>query len=773
MSLRRRGEAKQANGFASGRANGLANGRLRGQQEVLSPTDAKTDHSRWRLRDTNGVHTWHYLESDEQVAAWPQSAAELHYLGQDTGAPLLPKATTPLQAAENGIAFYERMQLPTGHWGAEYGGPMFLMPGYVITCYVTESRFSQAEETEMIRYLFSVQNLGAKNGGDGGWGLHVEADSSVFGTAMNYTTLRLLGVPAEDPRMRKARGCLYDLNGALLGPHWAKWWLSVLGVMEWDVVNPVPPELWLLPDWVPIAPYRWCYIWSKQWVYRKADSDPLIRQLRQELFTQSHDEIKWARYQNAISPADNYHPKTHLLDLLNLILVLIWIPFLRTATIVRKAEAFAWRLIQIEDANTDHGCLATVNAPMNTLACFIAEGPDSYSFKRHRQKLHEGMWMTGRGMLVCGTDGLQTWDTSFSIQSLTGSGLAHEPKYRPMLLNALKFLETQQFTEHCVGYETSSLYSDPPTAKVNAQFGYRQPRKGGWGFSGKGQGYIVSDCVSEALKSVLLLQTTTNPDDPSKRIFPEVMSFERLRWAVDIILSMQNETGGIASYEARRGSTKLEVLNAAEVFGRIMVEYDYPECTTSCVTAVQLFRQVYPDYRAEAIESFMTRAVDWIRKDQRDDGSWYGSWGICFTYAGFFALESLATQGETYENSERVQRACKFFLDRQNADGGWGESYKSCETGRWCDHPDGSQVVQTAWVVCAMLEAKFPQREPLERAVRLMMERQQENGEWLQEGIEGVFNKSCMISFPNYKFIFPIKALVMHKQANLQDDNSC
>ncbi|KAH9219379.1 hypothetical protein DL95DRAFT_443470 [Leptodontidium sp. 2 PMI_412] len=28
-----------------------------------------------------------------------------------------------------------------------------------------------------------------------------------------------------------------------------------------------------------------------------------------------------------------------------------------------------------------------------------------------------------------------------------------------------------------------------------------------------------------------------------------------------------------------------------------------------------------------------------------------------------------------------------------------------------------------------------------------------------QEAIEGVFNKSCMISYPNYKFIFPMKAL--------------
>lgn len=66
----------------------------------------------------------------------------------------------------------------------------------------------------------------------------------MFGTAMNYTALRLLGADAEDPRMVKARKLLWELGGALKGPHWAKWWLSVLGVLEWEVVNPVPPEIW-------------------------------------------------------------------------------------------------------------------------------------------------------------------------------------------------------------------------------------------------------------------------------------------------------------------------------------------------------------------------------------------------------------------------------------------------------------------------------------------------------------------------------------------------
>ncbi len=49
--------------------------------------------------------------------------------------------------------------------------------------------------------------------------------------------------------------------------------------------------------------------------------------------------------------------------------------------------------------------------------------------------------------------------------------------------------------------------------------------------------------------------------------------------------------------------------------------------------------------------------------------------------------------------------------------------------------------------------------EPLRKGIKLLMDRQLPNGEWAQEAMEGVFNKSCMISYPNYKFIFTIMAL--------------
>ena len=116
---------------------------------------------------------------------------------------------------------------------------MFLLPGIVIAWYVTETPIPAEVAIEIKNYLFARQHPT-----DGGWGLHIEGESSVFGTAMNYVVLRILGVDAEEPRMVKARGKLHQLGGATQGPHWAKFWLCVLGVCEWEALNPVPPELW-------------------------------------------------------------------------------------------------------------------------------------------------------------------------------------------------------------------------------------------------------------------------------------------------------------------------------------------------------------------------------------------------------------------------------------------------------------------------------------------------------------------------------------------------
>lgn len=721
--------------------NGNANGDYKHQNGATVASISKeesTDIQRWRLLDEAGRQTWHYLETDQEVKAWPQSTADRYHLGLPLDLPELQRSKTPLSSVINALSFFARLQLPPGNWACEYGGPMFLLPGMVFAWYVTQTPIPAPIAIEMKRYLFARQNPV-----DGGWGLHIEGESTAYGTTMSYVVLRLLGTSEEDARMVKARAMLHKLGGAVMAPHWAKFWLAVLGVMEWEGVNPVPPELWLLPDWVPLAPWRWwihmrmvflpmSYIYSRRFV---TPQTPLIRQIREEIYPQSYFSINFSSYRSSVSPRDNYHPKTWILTLINLFLVYIWNRFLRTEYIKKRAEDWSFNLIQREDENTDYADLAPVSAPMNMVACFIHDGPDSYSVKRHRERLPEFLWMKHEGMLVNGTNGVQTWDTSWLIQAVYEAGLAEDPKWKPMLTKALEFLEDQQIRANCREQDIC----------------YRQQRKGAWAFSTKLQGYTVSDTTSEAMKAVMMLQHTNG--------YPTLVSNDRLYDAIDTLLTMQNASGGFASYEPTRGSKHLEYLNGAEVFGRIMVEYDYPECSTAVVTALRLFSKHHPEYRKADISKALDGALKYIRKAQRKDGSWYGSWGICFTYAGMFALESLASVGEFYTNSTRVKKACEFLLSKQRDDGGWGESYKGCETGVYVQRK--SQIVMTSWAIIGLVVADYPHREPIERAVKLIMKRQQSNGEWKQEGIEGVFNKSVMISYPNYKFTFPIKALGM------------
>lgn len=531
---------------------------------------------------------------------------------------------------------------------------MFLLPGLVITWVVTNTPIPDHIAIEIKNYLFARAHPE-----DGGWGLHIEGDSTVFGTAMNYTVLRLLGVEAEEERMVKARGTLHRMGGTKMAPHWAKFWLSILGVCQWDIVNPCPAELWLLPDWVPFHPWRWwvhmrqvflpmSFIYSHRWTYPETS---LVRDLRQELFVEDYASISWSSHRNSIYYKDNFHPKSWLLRLVFWLFVNVY-AYLRPPFIKKSSENWTWKLIQMEDKNTDFSNLGPVNGPMNLLACYIREGPDAYSVQRHKERMADFLWVKSEGMLMNGTNGVQVWDTSFTIQAVMDAGLAEDPKYRKMLTKGLEFLEDQQIREN-----------------VDDQaICYRQQRKGGWGFSNKDQGYAVSDCVSEALKAVLVLQRTPG--------YPTLLNDQRIYDAIDTLLTYQNKSGGCASYEPTRGSEGLEILNAAEVFGRIMIEYDYPECTTAVVTALSLFSKYYPNYRPAEIKAFKLRAVEYIKNAQHTDGSWYGSWGICFTYASMFALESLASIGHTYTNSEYSRKGCDFLISKQRLDGGWSESYK-------------------------------------------------------------------------------------------------
>jgi len=166
----------------------------------------------------------------------------------------------------------------------------------------------------------------------------------------------------------------------------------------------------------------------------------------------------------------------------------------------------------------------------------------------------------------------------------------------------------------------------------------------------------------------------------------------------------------------------------------------------------------------EEIDAAIKHGLDFVKAMQRDDGSWYGCWGNCFTYGCWFGVDGLLHGGES-PSCESVQRCVKFLLSKQNADGGWGEDFASCFDRQYaakdklpgCD--GGSTVVQTAWALLALMAGDCKDSAAVTRGIMFLMSKQLPSGDWAQENITGVFNRSVGITYTAFRNVFPLWAL--------------
>ncbi|POW16031.1 hypothetical protein PSTT_01686, partial [Puccinia striiformis] len=319
---------------------------------------AETDLSRWHLDSSkDGQVEWTFDGSVGRNMG-EQSLETQYWLSINQQTPLqLESKGNPLRSARNGFEFLKRIQSPDGHWrysskthphfnsqlilGCSVGyindscspihciillvlvldmvvcanhfkntmnhsptttGPLFLTPGLVIACYITKIALPTEFTTELLRYLAHHQRQG-QDARDKGWGLNIHESSTVLGTALNYVACRLLGLNAQLPMLVRARTTLHALGGGscLPIPTWGKVWLALLNIYDWEGVNPMPPESWLLPSILPFHPSRWrahtrqVYLPMSYVAGRriKADLDPLLQSLREELYTQPYEDIDW------------------------------------------------------------------------------------------------------------------------------------------------------------------------------------------------------------------------------------------------------------------------------------------------------------------------------------------------------------------------------------------------------------------------------------------------------------------------------------------------
>lgn len=622
------------------------------------------------------------------------------------------------------------------HWPSDYGGPLFLLPGLLIAHAITGIEIEPEKRLRMIAYLESVQNE------DGGYGLHALGPSTVLGTALNYVALRLLGHPREARSVLRCRARLVALGGAEGIPTWGKFWLAVLGVYRWEGVNPFPPELWLLPRSLPMHPGNlWChtravflpmsYLYGRRF---QASDRPLLRELRNELFVTPFEAIDWPSLRDRIAPGDIYTAHSPQLKAFNRLCA----QYERRPSrrLRKRALDHAIELIHREDEASGYLTIGPVSKALHLLAVWV-EDPQSEAFAKHLARVGDYLWEATDGIKMQGYNGSQLWDVAFAMRALLelrANGRTLGP-IDEVLQSAHRFLDRNQVRADIEG----------------GAIHHRDPIKGGWPFSTAEQGWTVSDCTAEGLKVAVEMQP----------IAAQPIDRARLEQAVDLLLFSQNPDGGWSEYERARGGKSLERLNAAEVFGDIMIGYSYTECTSACIQSLRTFAESW-DYRSKEISAAIERGARFIEGRQRPDGGFYGGWGVCFTYGTWFAIEGLLAAGRP-QDSLPIVRAARFILDRQRADGAFGEAFESCVDHRWVQSERGN-VVQTSWALLALMALPQDQekRRAVERGIDFLMDEQEKDGGWSEEAVTGVFNRNCAINYDNYRFYFPLWAMARY-----------
>jgi len=176
----------------------------------------------------------------------------------------------------------------------------------------------------------------------------------------------------------------------------------------------------------------------------------------------------------------------------------------------------------------------------------------------------------------------------------------------------------------------------------------------------------------------------------------------------------------------------------------------------------------------------VARAVDYLRKEQEQDGSWFGRWGVNHVYGTGAVLPALEKVGENM-NALYVVKACEWLVSKQNEDGGWGETCAS-----YMDESlrgvGPSTPSQTGWALMALL-ATSGYRDSIERGLRYLTSQQTAEGSWeelhytgtgfpgygggartnlkagetLKQGRE--LSRGFMLRYHMYRHYFPLMAL--------------
>ncbi len=138
--------------------------------------------------------------------------------------------------------FLLSQQNPEGYWCGELEADAMLEADYIFLHTLLESgdpaRLQRAL-AEILRY----QNE------DGSWSIYPGGPGNISLSVKCYSSAKLMGIPADDPRLTKCREWILGHGGVVECNTFTKMYLCTLGEYDYDAVPAIPPEIVLFPNW--------------------------------------------------------------------------------------------------------------------------------------------------------------------------------------------------------------------------------------------------------------------------------------------------------------------------------------------------------------------------------------------------------------------------------------------------------------------------------------------------------------------------------------------
>jgi squalene-hopene/tetraprenyl-beta-curcumene cyclase len=612
------------------------------------------------------------------------------------------------QAIENGANHLLSLQAEEGYWLGELEADTTLESDYIYYLFVLGK--ADPVRVEKLANYVRLRQLP-----DGGWNIFPGGPSDLNATCKAYFALKLAGDDVNSPHLTLARETIHRLGGLEHTNSYVRFYLALIGAVGWDMVPAIPPELCLLPTWFALNIYEMSS-WTRGIVIpmailaalrpawrlpERARVDELFNDPSHKTaaFDWSERLISWRNVFLAIDRALKLYEK------------LPWKPLRNRA--VREAKD--WLLQHIQRSE---GLAAIYPAMMNSIFALMAlgHGPDDPITAREirefsRFEIEEGDTIR---MQPCVSP---VWDTCIAMVALEEAGL---PADHPALVKAADWILEKQVLDG-----------------GDWQFKNKDAAPGGWAFEFRNDFYPD---VDDSAFVLMALQRVKYPD-------PERMDTS-VRLGIQWLLSMQNKDGGWGAFD--RDNDRQLLCNIPFADHNAMIDPSTADVTARVVECLGRF-----GWPAE--HAVIQRAVKFLLKDQCDDGSWFGRWGVNYVYGSSGVLRALETVSLTAK--EFCQRAVSWLRTVQKPDGSFGESLWSY-TDPKTKGQGNSTASQTAWGLIGLLAGAAPSDPAIQRAVSYLVEQQNSDGSWSESDFTGTgFPGVFYLKYHLYRNSFPLYAL--------------